>query len=170
VSSTGTLRRREKGLDAITQHNNIVVLMIPDLVDVGGPWKVLPPGIHPATVEEVKSVFVINSVRERLFDGFVLGTTALALAGCRTVYLDGSFVTEKETPGDYDVSWDTTGVDVAKLDSVFLDFTDSRRFQKDKFLGEFFPESAAFAVLALFQIDKYTGARKGILKITLSAP
>ena len=143
--------------------------MIPELVDVGGPWKVLPPGIHPATVAEVKAVFAVNPVRERLFNGFVLGASALALAGCRTVFLDGSFVTEKETPGDYDVSWDATGVDIAKLDPIFLDFTNSRQSQKDKFLGEFFPESGRRALLTLFQVDKYTGAPKGILKITLPA-
>ena len=142
--------------------------MIPELVDVGGPWKVLPPGIHLTTINVVKAVLAVNSVRERLFDGFLQGASALAVAGCRTLYLDGSFVTEKPNPGDYDVCWDTTGVDDGKLDPVFLDFTDFRRAQKERFLGEFFPVGGAMCLMALFQTDKFTGAPKGILKVTLT--
>lgn len=143
--------------------------MIPDLVDVGGPWKVLPPGIHPATMDEVKVVFVVNSVRERLFGGFGQGAWALARAGCRTVYLDGSFVTDKPFPGDYDVCWETTGVDDRKLDPVFLDFRDGRSAQKEKFFGEFFPARRGMSLMNLFQTDKFTGAAKGILQVTLTA-
>jgi len=51
----------------------------------------------------------------------VLG--ALTKAGCRRVYLDGSFVTSKPEPGDYDACWDIAGVDVEVPDSVFLDFS-----------------------------------------------
>ena len=31
---------------------------------------------------------------------------SLKSAGCRTVYLNGSFVTSKEAPNDFDACWD----------------------------------------------------------------
>ena len=39
-------------------------------------------------------------------------------AGCSKVYIDGSFVTVKLEPGDYDACWDIDGVNVEALDSV----------------------------------------------------
>ena len=60
-------------------------------------------------------------------------------AGCRTVYIDGSFVTSKSEPGDYDACWDIDGVNVEALDLVFLDFSGRRAAQKRKYFGEFFP-------------------------------
>src|SRR5579864_7933526 len=44
------------------------------------------------------------------------------MAGCSRVYIDGSFVTVKREPGDYDACWDIDGVNVEALGSVFLDF------------------------------------------------
>ena len=32
-------------------------------------------------------------------------------AGCQTVYINGSFVTSKELPNDYDCCWEEAGVD-----------------------------------------------------------
>ena len=44
---------------------------------------------------------------------FSTGLTNLSSAGCRLVYLDGSFVTRKERPGDIDACWDVQYVDDA---------------------------------------------------------
>ena len=46
----------------------------------------------------------------------------LKAAGCRTVYLNGSFVTSKDLPNDYDACWEEPGVDPEALDSVLLTF------------------------------------------------
>jgi hypothetical protein len=155
----------------IHQHNNIVVYVIPDFVDVdiGGLWKVLPPGVHDATLEEVESRFATSERRKRLFSGFREGVMALRKAGCRKIFLDGSFITEKPVPADFDVCWDPMGVDIVKLDPVFLDFSDGRRKQKEHFHGEFFPASlladGKHFFFDFFQIDKYTGNAKGIICI-----
>ena len=53
-------------------------------------------------------------------------------AGCRTVYINGSFVTSKELPNDYDACWEETGVDPEALDPVLLTFDPGRAMQKDK--------------------------------------
>lgn len=143
--------------------------MIPDSVDIGGPWKILPPGVHIATLKEIEARFAISEHRKRLFSGFRSGVMALRRAGCRRIYLDGSFVTEKPIPGDYDVCWDSVGVNTAKLEPALLDFSNKRKKQKACFHGEFFPADyladGKHFFLDYFQIDKYTGNAKGIICI-----
>ena len=56
--------------------------------------------------------------------------------GARLV--DGSFVTSKAVPGDFDGCWDHDGVDFDVLDPVLLDFEGHRETQKAKFEGEMF--------------------------------
>ena len=146
--------------------------MIPEPVDINGVWKVLPPGIHEATLEEIEGRFATTEVRRKLFDGLKQGLQSLRAAGCRTVYLDGSYITEKTVPGDFDACWEPAGVDPEKLDPVLLDFSLKRMRQKQKYGGEFFPSSfrtdghATF--LEFFQADRHTGKAKGIIRITLA--
>ena len=143
--------------------------MIPDFIDIGGPWKVLPLGVHHATLEEIEARFATSDHRKRLFSGFRNGVTALRKAGCRKIFLDGSFVTEKPIPADFDACWDPMEVDTSKLDSVLLDFADRRKKQKEVFHGEFFPSTSRadhkHFFLDYFQNDKYTGNAKGIICI-----
>ena len=154
-----------------TQHYSCVV--IPLLVDIGGPWSVLPPGIHDATMNEVKQRYAFNFERMRLLRGFEAGVNALQRAGCVAVFLNGSFVTEKSTPGDFDACWDPLGVDATKLEPALLDFSNRRERQKGLYGGEFFPSSASAdaesTFLEYFQTDKYTGGAKGIIRIQLAA-
>ena len=55
---------------------------------------------------------------------------SLRLAGCRTVYIDGSFVTNKEIPNDFDACWEEAGVAPELLDPVLLRFDAGRAEQK----------------------------------------
>lgn len=146
--------------------------MIPDFVDIGGPWKVLPPGVHNATIEEIEARFATSDHRKRMFFGFKNAIEALCKAGCHKIFLNGSFITEKPFPGDFDACWDSVGVDVVKLDPIFLDFSDARKKQKDCFHGEFFPANLTadgkHVFLDFFQTDKHTGKAKGIICIRLS--
>lgn len=139
--------------------------MMPSLLPMtGAPWDVLPPGVHPATLAEVHQTFATNVRRRLLYDGLLLAANALHAAGCGNLYLDGSFVTAKNTPNDYDACWDTTGVDRAKLDPVFLNFTNKRQAMKDKFGGEFFPKTmpntATQSMFQFFQVERFTGQCK----------
>ncbi len=140
--------------------------------DIGGVWKVLKPGIHDATLIEIKHCFATNERRNELYEGLLRGCQALKLAGCSVIYLDGSFTTTKPTPNDFDVCWDPRGVDPNKLDDVLLDFDDQRRNQKRKYGGEFFPSSVTAdghqIFVEFFQTDKETGKRKGIIRIQLN--
>jgi hypothetical protein len=149
--------------------------MIPALVALAGsPWMVLPPGIHQAGLGDVEAAFATTPWRRDLFGGLVKAAELLRKAGCPTIYLDGSFVTGKPRPGDFDACWDPAGVDRKKLDPVFLDFSNSRLAQKAAFKGEFFPSSmicadVGKAFVEFFQLDRFTGKRKGVISISLSA-
>jgi hypothetical protein len=135
----------------------------------------LPPGIHLATWDAMVAQFGWTVHRRRLLAGLEAALELLRTAGCRRVYINGSFVTSEEEPGDIDVAWEPTGVDVARLlelEPVFEDFADRRASQKAKFLCEFFPASFAADLvgntfLEFFQTDKDTGERKGIIALTL---
>jgi hypothetical protein len=148
--------------------------MIPTLIPLSGsPWTVLPQGTHPASLEGVATAFATNAWRRELFDGLLLACGKLRVAGCLTVYLDGSYVTGKPKPGDFDACWDPTGVDPAKLDPLFLQFANGRAAQKAAFKGEFFPSSmmctdVGQAFVDFFQLDRFTGKQKGIISISLS--
>jgi hypothetical protein len=153
------------------QHNDIVVFMLPDFDETGN----LPPGIHVATWAEFSTRFGGNPQRQHLLDGLERGLAILRAAGCRRVYVDGSFVTSKAMPSDYDLAWEPANVDVVlllSLEPVFGIFDPGRGSQKAKFHGEFFPSSVTEALtgrtfLDFFQIDKDTGAPKGIVALVL---
>ena len=146
--------------------------MIPEFVDINGVWNSLPPGIYDASLQEVELSFATNETRKTQYDGFRRGLRSLRNAGCKIVYLDGRFVTDKPRPGDFDACLENIGVDYNKLDPVLLDFSHKRRRQKQKYGGEFFPSSVkadgSWTFLEYFQIDKYTGKKKGIIRIRLS--
>jgi len=56
------------------------------------------------------------------------------------VLINGSFVTRKPRPGDYDLCWSIEGVVPERLDPVLLDFSPSgRRTMKAKYRGDLFP-------------------------------
>jgi hypothetical protein len=142
--------------------------MIPPLVQIlGAPHRVLPPGIHPSSVLEIGERFATTEHRLRLFRGFTALVKVLKDSGCTTIYLDGSFASDKPVPNDYDGCWDPLGVDLSKLDPVLLDFSNKRAAQKRKYLGEMFVasmgESSGQTFLDFFQTEKNTGERKGIL-------
>lgn len=147
--------------------------MIPALVRlVGSPWAVLPPGIHHAGLYDIENAFAANAWRSDLFGGLVKAAGRLRSAGCPTVYLDGSYVTGNPQPRDFDACWDPTGVDVSKLDPVFLNFENGRAAQKAAFKGEFFPSSmictdVGQAFVEFFQLDRFTGKQKGIISVSL---
>ncbi|PIW27256.1 MAG: hypothetical protein COW30_11100 [Rhodospirillales bacterium CG15_BIG_FIL_POST_REV_8_21_14_020_66_15] len=149
--------------------------MIPALIPLSGsPWPVLPPGIHQASLDEVAAAFATNPWRRSLYEGLVDASGRLLRAGCPTVYLDGSYVSGKPNPGDFDACWDPLGVDPVNLDPLFLQFSNGREAQKTAFKGEFFPSSmmcgdVGQTFIDFFQMDRFTGKQKGIVSISLSA-
>lgn len=132
--------------------------------------RLLPKGIHRANWQEIVKRFGGNRQRQQLLKGLKEALDLLRDAGCRRVYIDGSFVTDKASPNDVDVCWDVDGVEPMTLDAVFFDFANGRAAQKAKFGAEFFPAQAPQRLktfLDFFQIDKETGEPKGIIELLL---
>jgi hypothetical protein len=132
----------------------------------------LPPGVHRATWRQVVNRFGWNGRRRRLLRGLKAALDALRVAGCRRAYIDGSFVTAKKLPGDFDGCWDTESVDLDALDPVLLTFDQGRAAQKAKYFGELFPArltegGSGATFLEFFQTDRETGEAKGIIAIDL---
>jgi hypothetical protein len=133
----------------------------------------LPPGVHKATWIEIEQRFGATAQRKTLLAGFKQALASLARAGCEETYLDGSFVSSKIAPADFDACWDMKNVDISRLqleEPVLLDFSNRRAAQKVKFGGELFPaqggaNAAGTPFLDFFQRDKNTGDLKGIIAI-----
>ena len=111
--------------------------MIPALTHEG----LLPPGIHWATWPEIEERFATTEWSRTLSEGIRQAAENLKEAGCRTLYLDGSFVTSKNHPGDFDGCRGPDGVEAAKPDPVLLDFTNRKAAQKRNYHSELFLSS-----------------------------
>jgi hypothetical protein len=73
----------------------------------------LPIGEHMASWAELESRFGGGDRRRTLLNGLRAALAELQRVGCRTAWIDGSFVTSKAEPNDFDMCWDEAGVDVA---------------------------------------------------------
>lgn len=136
------------------------------------PTGTLPSGIHWTTWQEFEKRFGTNSRRKELLAGLKRAAADLQKAGCQAIFIDGSFVTAKELPNDFDACWSVEGVDPDLLDPVLLDFSNGRAAQKAKYGGELFPaempeRASGKLFLDFFQVDKDTGQPKGIVGLRL---
>ena len=96
----------------------------------------------------------------------------LKAAGCRTIYINGSFVTQEPRPNDFDACWDPDDVDIDYLRKnapIVLKYYDSPA-QKAKYGGEIYqsdqPVDDSIISIELFQRDRDLNC-KGIIAIDL---
>lgn len=86
-------------------------------------------------------------------------------------WLDGSFVTAKENPSDFDIAWDTTGVKGDLLHPVLLDVRPPRHAQHARYGGDVIPNvlehGSGMPFLDFFQQNPITGEPRGIVQINL---
>ncbi len=132
----------------------------------------LPPGEHQATWEEIVDRFGWNIRRRQLLDGIAESLDLLKAAGCGRVWINGSFVTTKDQPGDFDAVWDTDDVDFDVLDPIFgpLGMAKGRDPQKERFGGEWFPnivEGNTKTQFARFFQNDRNNLAKGIVLLRL---
>ena len=142
-----------------TQHYNSVVIPLFD-PDTGQ----LPPGIHHASWSEIVERYGQTPRRRTLLAGLEAGIAALRHAGCRILYIDGSFVGAKEDPGDFDVCWESAGVEGRLLDPILLTFGQRRAAQKEKYQGEFFIAQSAADPHGTRYLDFFQHTREGVPK------
>ena len=132
----------------------------------------LPQGNHDATWNEFADRFGTTPHRHRLLEGMKKAIDSLQIAGCKLVYIGGSFVTSKEIPNDFDGCWDMQGVDPLLLDPVLLNFRNGRSAQKAKYGGELFPaqlseNKSGKIFLEFLAVNKETGQPKGMVALNL---
>lgn len=143
--------------------------MIPELTRLG----ILPPGVHGTTWSELSQRFGNNGQRKSILAGIRQAATVLTKAGCRRLWIDGSFVSSKAKPKDWDGCWDPFGVASSLLDPDFLDFSKAGRARmKTKYMADLFPASlpegnTGLAFLNFFQQDR-SGDPKGLVTLDLN--
>ncbi|GAA6621995.1 DUF6932 family protein [Scytonema sp. NUACC26] len=142
--------------------------MIPDFDENGN----LPPGIHFCNWNEFKKRFGYTRNRKQMIQGMEIVMTDLKAAGCRTFYINGSFVTNEPLSNDFDACWDRDDVDIEYLrekSPLILKFYDSTA-QKAKYKGEIYqsdrPVDESTISIEFFQRDREQN-RKGIIAINL---
>lgn len=135
----------------------------------------LTPGVHTISWDEFVLEYGYNPHRSNLISGLKKALEHLKSVGCKLVYIDGSFVTQKVDPGDFDACWEHAGVNLPKLKTdypVFFDFADGRANQKATYGGELMPAEVIARIHPralyrdFFQFDK-EGNRKGIIGLKL---
>ena len=139
----------------------------------------LVPGIHFMTWDDFYDQFNFSPKRKILLEGLEGAIDIFRQCGCTIIYIDGSFVTQKLEPNDYDAcwegDWDLVTINLARLEPVFIDFVDlstGRKKQKLKYGGEIFPaefsaDSMGTSYLDFFQQIRFSSNKKGIVAIKL---
>jgi hypothetical protein len=144
-------------------------MTIPDFNENG----TLPQGLFSVSWEEFEMHFGINHKRKQLIKGLKRAIQEFRVAGGKTLYLDGSFVSDKKNPDDFDACYSLNEIDPDILDPILLDCTrPGRQKQKAKYEGEFFPgtipaDMVGTRFIDFFQKDKRTGLPKGIIILSI---
>lgn len=133
----------------------------------------LPPGIYSVSIEELKSRCTGNIWRKDLFTHLEKLIKDLKLIDCKTLYVDGSFTTNKRIPSDIDVCWDNREIDynmARAILPVLFDFRFGRKYQQLEYKCDIFPAyememDSGVLFIDFFQKDKSTGNPKGIIEI-----
>jgi hypothetical protein len=142
---------------------------IPEFDEYGN----LPPGVHFCEWDEFVERFGTTAKRLNLISGLELAMAQLKVAGCRTIYIDGSFVTIESEPNDFDACYDRETVDFEylRVNAPILFDRRNRNAQKARYKGEVFPSDDPVGNYGdnsfyFFQKDRKKN-KKGIIAIDL---
>jgi len=153
---------QQKHCLAYTQH------VIPAFMRDGN----LPPGQHLTNWPELAERFGGNGRRDRLVEGLSRMLLDLARAGCKAVFLDGSFVSREKWPNDFDLCFDPQGMNSVLLPPELLDVGGRRAKQKAHYSGEGLSSATLFdwqgrLLVEMFGLDKERDTPKGLLVLHL---
>jgi hypothetical protein len=131
----------------------------------------LPSGIHIATMEEFTARFAYNLKRKELLKKLMQFINHIKTIGCTAIYIDGSYVTNKLLPGDIDICWENTGIDL-RLAFQKMPILENPTAIKiiygfDVFPANIMEKSSGRLFIDFFQRDKLTDLPKGIIKILI---
>ncbi len=143
--------------------------MIPEFDEATG---CLPVGEHTADWDEVEKRFGWNNGRRDILKGLRRLASALRDRGCRLFLLDGSFITAKEHPSDFDACCDYSEIDPFEL--MDLRLTSSGDVMKAEYRGEVYgykqivPCDDRYTFREFFQSDQ-DDIPKGIVSLNLAS-
>lgn len=130
----------------------------------------LPPGEHEASLDEVEMVYGTSTDRRKLLmRGLREAASRFELAGVTTLWINGSFITDKDEPNDIDGCWEyTTSVSIEKLDPIFLGSRDAmkEKYGLDFFIANIVEAGSGLPFPKFFQLNR-DGDPKGIIVIKL---
>lgn len=133
----------------------------------------LPPGIYHVSIADIERRFTWTPRRLELFKGLKEALANLSAVGVEKVWIDGGFVTNDSYPNDVDGCWEyKIGMDVEKLDKVFLDVNPPREAMKKKYGVDFFVKGVLVADAGNIPVEKFfqedqEGNAKGILVVDI---
>lgn len=142
--------------------------MIPDFTNGG----LLPPGVHEATLEELREKLGFSRRRRTLIAGLERALALMSGGGIQRVYIDGSFVTDKPRPNDIDGCYDMVpGMTLSSVAPIWPPTHQNRLMSKERFGVDFFPADAVESgsgqpFLRFFQQDR-EGNPKGVVAMEL---
>lgn len=147
-------------------RNTLFEAKLPALSNNG----LMPPGIHEASWKEFSSRFGYNAARkEQLFNmELLLQEMRKQKAGDRA-FVGGSFVSNKEIPGDFDMTWRVSGERIGELQKSAPILVD-RTLQKANLGGELmatYPNSPGDGVLGFLQYNHRARSKVGVVEINV---
>ena len=130
---------------------------------------IFKPGIYEYTLEKLERDFATNKKRKDLFEDIKRLAKELKDAGCEFLYIDGSFITRKETPGDFDACWEPFVRNNKQVNALLLeDSTFASSWRKEMFSGDIFPRFGEYGDrVEKWQVDSRNGKVKGVISIDL---
>ncbi len=132
----------------------------------------LPPGEHPVTWPDLVTVFGQGSIKRKLItEGLRQFGLMLRGAGGKWLFVDGSFTTDRQRPGDWDGCFLSAGIDWQTADPRLKDIKANRTSLKksywcDVFAAETIDRDTGKPFREFFQQER-TGKPKGILVLDL---
>ena len=103
--------------------------------------------------------------RRFLIGGMHRALLNLRFAGCTAAMINGSFVSAKDEPGDYDMAFDPIGMNGILIDPILRRHDDQRKAMKAKYFGDVFPWGAvACATTPVIYRDFFQRDRSGVAK------
>lgn len=130
----------------------------------------LPPGEHLASLQEVEMVYGVSTERRvSLMSGLLAAVTNFEAAGVNTIWVNGSFVTNKKEPNDIDGCWEyNSAVDINILDPIFLGSRNEmkKKYGLDFFIANYVEAGSGLPFPKFFQKNR-DGSAKGIIVVKL---
>ncbi len=133
----------------------------------------LPPGEYQASLDEIETVYGSSTHRRKsLMRKLRKAANNFEISGVRTLWINGSFITDKNEPNDIDGCWEYTPlVSSDKLDPVFLGSREGmkNRYGLDFFIANIIEAGSGLPFPKFFQINRH-GDPKGIIVLKLGDP